>query len=573
MIKGVGCASIITPKPVQSIDYGKRFLEIPTNYADIIIADANEYIKNKEIPLLIDHVPSLRVGKVVRMYRDKIKDNNTYKDCVKVDFEINNPHFIRAIQNATRSRFTNIVTTNIKSSDQFIADASNLPCRDETDKSVLDLTVKFALTQKLPEISLSHNRKDETKWRKISEVSLSMAGARPLTVVENATFTPFENTTPDTDLTSEHAFMTHLAATASVSSAFQSKKVLEDYHSTDMETTIFDYRLDAPETNKSTTTMSSSDSQSRLIDALQNASSIEKGEIARWLGDQHRKRQRSVDDIRVIDETIDKKRRLDDVTYNQKEIINQLKNMQDFIKYSTGNRHHQDRIPYQENQQQHYYQNQVTPPQQQQQQQQQRCYQQSYHSQPPLQLSPNQQVNHDFQSPQPGQQVPIYQWSHQPYPSQQQVVESSQPTNQPAQQHPNTTPDPTKQSQIQFGQNLEKMMSTLIEHTKSSTDKMDDFMKRVYNNQSARPNQVCQIKAPTTDTVVTTPPVAKSATAQVSDVAVHGVINQPSKEQSVNTAMVNSQENHKYALLREVENKTVDGMINGVMNEVLGPTI
>ncbi len=238
----------------------ERFFKLAVNYTRMIIDDVNE--KNRQININIEHNKEDVVGKVKKATADTMFLNKKhYQPCLKLEFDIDNYDFIAALKEVTADRYSHTSPNPVMSSDGFfspeeLAIINNSGRNKQRLKKTkqpkyLDLTAKFCLTQKMPEISMSHNYKDNTDWNKLDEVSLCVAGARNWTIITDvqianeADEVNVENKDVlhdlEVDVNRKNYYIKRLASLHAASNIHSTNKVKKDYEDLDANNTIFEY--------------------------------------------------------------------------------------------------------------------------------------------------------------------------------------------------------------------------------------------------------------------------------------------------------------------------------------------
>lgn len=221
-IKCKGIASLIHPDPNASVEFDKdkRFYVIPKSLA-------KRYVKQRSIPLLLEHNDKLVVGKADSFYIADTEVEGELRQVLGVDFTITEEAFIDVVRNACVFRLKEVVPTQFHSSDGFI---------DDGDGGELDLTAHEALLQRLPSLSLGH----DSNTLDIVEMSMCVAGARPATLMTSATY--------DIEATGNKAtdekvglYTNFLSALHAISNGFRCRKVEKDIKALNMPTTCLVY--------------------------------------------------------------------------------------------------------------------------------------------------------------------------------------------------------------------------------------------------------------------------------------------------------------------------------------------
>ncbi len=241
-------ASLVDDKTIMSKFPEEKFMEIAFNYANMLVKDCNKRANSNEpIKVVIEHQKNDVIGYVKNMEIniDRVKGDDRYVLLVKMI--INNAGFIAAIEKSTVERYTNVIQKNCTSSDNFIP-VNKLPKHKTIkDSPAVDLTAKYCLTQKLPGVSLSHRKYDDTDWPKIDEISLCVAGLRNNTVIQDVHVVDNCDVT-DTDEDTTNQFITRFAALHSVSNLEGLNKILTDYNDLDIvDQDIFLYSFNKPD--------------------------------------------------------------------------------------------------------------------------------------------------------------------------------------------------------------------------------------------------------------------------------------------------------------------------------------
>lgn len=146
-------------------DGSGRFNIIPNFLADKIIEQ-----DSKEIDLLFDHDEKVRIGKVVKFWREKRQIGNINREVLMAEYEVTSQNFIKALQEISNNYNNNQVKESFCSPDGFISSS--------TKKGYNRIVTAFsALRKRFPGLSLGH-KKDNT----VKELSICVAGQRPATV-------------------------------------------------------------------------------------------------------------------------------------------------------------------------------------------------------------------------------------------------------------------------------------------------------------------------------------------------------------------------------------------------------
>lgn len=171
----IKCAGIIAPVDTLSNtimrDKDGKFNIIP-------ITLAQKIEKQTDVPILIAHKNQYIIGHVDKFCITHINVLNKQECVLCVEFTINDPNFIQALKEVTSFKYIQWMGVNVFSPDDFISSHS-ANCED-----IYKITADIALMQKFAGLSIGHNRESGLA----EEVSICMAGQRPLTVITSAKF-------------------------------------------------------------------------------------------------------------------------------------------------------------------------------------------------------------------------------------------------------------------------------------------------------------------------------------------------------------------------------------------------
>ena len=157
------------------------------DYNIIPITLAQQIEKQTDVPIFIAHKDQYKIGCVDRFF---ITQANvlTQEQCVLcAEFTLDDPNFIQALKEVTSFKYIQWMDVNVFSPDEFISSHSTMS--DE----IYMITADIALMQKFAGLSIGHNGKSHLA----DEVSICMAGKRPLTVITSAKFCKADNTEED----------------------------------------------------------------------------------------------------------------------------------------------------------------------------------------------------------------------------------------------------------------------------------------------------------------------------------------------------------------------------------------
>ena len=223
-LKCRGVATLIDSDPNAKLKFDKnnRFYVITKKMAD-------KYIKQKNVPVILEHRTDLPLGVVDKFCIEKISVDDKKCDALIAEYTINNAHFIKALKDVTKARYEKTMVLKFKSSDNFI---EGVPTSGDYD---LDATAFFSLANKLPSISLSHDKKSLD----ISEMSLCVAAVRRACVSTDVVYENSGDGSKDdggvsNENTSEEKFIKALATLHSLGNSFRIDKVRDDLEALNM---------------------------------------------------------------------------------------------------------------------------------------------------------------------------------------------------------------------------------------------------------------------------------------------------------------------------------------------------
>ena len=210
--RGIAC-KVLRDGEEEEFDADNRFYAISAKRA-------NEYTKQGEVPLYLLHNTELPVGHVTGFSMETVEVGDHEQSVLMADFTVDDADFVHALQDVAQSRMDvqNVDRDSYISSDGFLPGITGR----KGDSGCYDMTASRCLRMRLPGLSLGHD--EETLA--IREMSLCVAGARPLTVVTDVEYKPSCKTQQRRK--SKGDYMKFFASLHSMSNLPRYKKVKRD---------------------------------------------------------------------------------------------------------------------------------------------------------------------------------------------------------------------------------------------------------------------------------------------------------------------------------------------------------
>lgn len=229
MFKITGVVSFIDDDPNAKVKLNSegRFMEIPLKMAQRFLNNNNDRIKGKKkkIPILFNHfnnLPQLGTVDNLEIIERGVNDNdglgNKKRKVLQMTATLSNRSFIKALQES--SHFYNTTDKHMEyySPDGFLSGGNSNPSGEM-------VTGRSAIMKRFPGLSIGHLDNDGYD---IEEISLCYAGARPGTILTDASYSDHCGLAEDDTGSNSTAFLKAWAAKPFAMMTSRAGKIAED---------------------------------------------------------------------------------------------------------------------------------------------------------------------------------------------------------------------------------------------------------------------------------------------------------------------------------------------------------